>query len=85
MTMTHEIDISSIFNLPNEGDSATQLLAPQYAGTFVTTNAAFVPVIGTYVTTSSIASFGEQVKGRFVSNSSPVTAADGSFVNSQLR
>ena len=85
MTMTHEIDISSIFDLPSEDDSATQLLAPRSVGTYVTTNAAFVPVVGTYVTTSDNAAFGEQVRGRYVSNSSPVTAADGSFVNSQLR
>jgi len=83
--MTHEIDISSIFDLPSEDDSATRLLTRQFAGTYVTTSAGFVPIVGTYVTTSGIAAFGEQVRGRFVSNSSPVTAADGSFVNSQLR
>ena len=85
MTMTHEIDISSIFALPSENDVAIQPLAPQQAGTYVSTNAPFVPVVGTYVTTSRVAAPGEQVRGRYVSNSSPVTAADGSFVTSQLR
>jgi len=84
MTMTHEIDISSIFALPSENDVAIQPLAPQTVGTYVTTNAAFVPVVGTYVTTSRVAA-GEQVRGRYVRNSRPVTAADGSFVTSQLR
>jgi hypothetical protein len=84
MTMTHEIDISSIFALPSENDVAIQPLAPQTIGTYVTTNAPFVPVVGTYVTTSRVAA-GEQVRGRYVSNSRPVTAADGSFVTSQLR
>ncbi len=85
MTMTHEIDISSIFALPSENDVAIQPLAPQQVGTYVTTSAPFVPVVGTYVTTSRVAAPGEQVRGRYVSNSSPVTAADGSFVTSQLR
>ena len=85
MTMTHEIDISSIFALPSDNDVAIQPLAPQAVGTYVTTNAPFVPVVGTYVTTSHVVAFGGQVRGRYVSNASPITAADGSFVTSQLR
>ncbi|MBC7593589.1 MAG: hypothetical protein H7288_06585 [Kineosporiaceae bacterium] len=84
MTMTHEIDISSIFDLLTESDSVTQTLAPQ-PGTFVTTNAPFVPVMGTYVTVSHGAAPGDQVHGRYVSNASPVATADGSYVTSQLR
>lgn len=85
MTMTHEIDISSIFALPSEDDAAIQPLAPQPVGTYVTTNAPLVPVVGTYVTTPRVAATGEQGRGRYVSNSGPITAADGSFVTSQLR
>ena len=85
MTMTNEIDISSIFDLSYENDVAIQPLAAQPVGTYVTTNAPFVPVVGTYVTTSRVAAPGEQVRGRYVSNASPTTAADGSFVTSQLR
>lgn len=85
MTMTHENDLSSIFDLSFENDVAFQPLAAQLAGTYVTTNAAFVPVVGTYVSTSHASAFGGQARGRYVSNSSPVIAADGSFVNSQLR
>ena len=85
MTMTHEIDISSIFALPSENNVAIQPLAPQVVGTYVTTNAPFMPVVGTYVTTSRVAAPGEQARGRYVSNASPITAADGSFVTSQLR
>ena len=71
MTMTNEIDLSSIFDLSYENDVAIQPLAPQ--------------PVGTYVTTSRVAAFGEQARGRYVSNASPITAADGSFVTSQLR
>lgn len=85
MTMTHEIDISSIYALPSENESAIQPITPQPVGTYVTTNAPFVSVVGTYVTTSGVAAPGAQVRGRYVSNAGPVTAADGSYVTSQLR
>ena len=84
MTMTHEIDISSIFDLPAKSATVTQTLAPQ-AGTYVTTNAPFVSVVGTYVTAPRGASTGGQVHGRYVSNAGPVATADGSYVTSQLR
>ena len=83
MTMTHEIDISSIFDLITKSDSVTPTLAPQ-PGTYVTTNAPFVPVVGTYVTASLGAVPRSQVHGRYVSNASPVATADGSYVTSQL-
>ena len=84
MTMTHEIDISTIFDLITKGESVTPTLAPQ-AGTYVTTNAPFVPVVGTYVTASHGAAPRNQVHGRYVSNAGPVATADGSYVTSQLR
>ena len=84
MTMTHEIDVSTIFDLLTKSDSVTLTLAAQ-PGTFVTTNAPFVSVVGTYVTPTRTAAPGDQVRGRYVSNASPVATADGSYVTSQLR
>lgn len=84
MTMSHEIDISSILDQFTQSDSVTQTLVPQ-PGTFVTTNAPFVPAAGTYVTVSHGAAPVYQVQGRYVSNTGPVATANGSYVTSQLR